>query len=707
MVVIRVWLGMLLCGASVCAQATPEAGLAHAPVASRMSAPLEAAIRPLLEKHRGQVAVAVKHLTTGESFEHRADAEMPTASLIKLAVMVEAHRQADAGALDLSQRIELQRADMAPGSGILTKHFTPGMSLSVRDAIRLMIAYSDNTATNLVLDQIGLKSTSETMAKLGWPHTRIHAKVFRRDTSVDPERSRRFGLGSTTAAETIALLEKLQRHEFGEASSQAMLEHLLANEDDSQLRRGLPAGVKLAHKTGAVTRVRTDAGILYCSTGPVAVCVLTAENEDRRWAKDNVAEVLIGEVGRAVASHFHRDASAGDAGSERLSVGAGGQLVEDLQRTLNERLRPSPQLSVDGDFGPATKAAVERFQEQEKLAVDGVVSADVWRSLGTIVPAAAVPEPDQVNRQAPARSSADSLEGPPLVTAKAWAIADAKSGKSGELLWSAGANEARDIASTTKLMTALLVLELAARRSDVLEEEVEFSRRADETPGSSATLRRGERLPVRELLYGLLLPSGNDAAIAIAEHFGSRAGGDESTPADGPSDGPSDGARDGAADDSVLQFVAAMNERAKQLGMSRTTFRNPHGLTEPGHVSSAADLVLLARAALATPRFADYVNTAQRGCTVVGAGGYRRNLLWKNTNRLLTREGYRGMKTGTTSAAGACLVSIGQRDGDELIVVVLGSTSSDARYVDTRNLFRWAWRQRQSSPKADDRNMPR
>ena len=82
---------------------------------------------------------------------------------------------------------------------------------------------------------------------------------------------------------------------------------------------------------------------------------------------------------------------------------------------------------------------------------------------------------------------------------------------------------------------------------------------------------------------------------------------------------------------------------------------------------------------------------SKRGCTVTGPGGYRRHVLWQNTNRLLEIEGYAGVKTGTTPAAGACLVSFGTRGGRDLIVVVLGAATSDARYIDARNLFRWAW----------------
>ena len=85
-----------------------------------------------------------------------------------------------------------------PGSGILTSHFTAGARFTLRDAVRLMIAFSDNTATNLVLDAVGIGSTAATMETMGYPNTKIHSKVFRRDTSVFPERSKQFGLGSTT-----------------------------------------------------------------------------------------------------------------------------------------------------------------------------------------------------------------------------------------------------------------------------------------------------------------------------------------------------------------------------------------------------------------------------------------------------------------------------------------------------------------------------
>lgn len=647
-------------------------------VSTSGGAPLDATLQPLLRSHRGKVAVAVKHLKMGAEFKYRETDPMPTASLIKLPVMVEAYRRAAAGDVDMDVAVTLRDEDKVPGSGILTPHFSAGAQIPLRDAIRLMIAYSDNTATNLVLDQIGIKSTAETMDKLGFPNTKIHAKVFRRDTSVFPERSKEFGLGSTTAAEMVGLLEQLHQGKFAdEAATKEMIDHLLSCQDETRFPQFLPSGTKIAHKTGAVSRVRCDAGIIYSPSGPIALCVLTSENEDQRWVDDNAANRLCARVAKIVYDHFNPSRSPDTFENATLEIGAGGKLVEDLQRTLNARLDPSPELSIDGDFGPATRAAAVRFQETKNLEANGIVDAQTWKALGALITSdPPVPEPEVVNREELPTSEADALTGPPHVTCKAWAVAD---GKTGKLLWGHNEDEPRDFASTTKIMTAFVVLNLAEDKPGILDEMVIFSERADHTGGTSARVRVGEKLSVCELLYGLLLPSGNDASVALAEHFGGRLD---------PPKGNSD------EQDPLSRFVAEMNRTAEALGMTQTAYANPHGLTARGHRSSARDLLKLAHAALQLPRFREYVSTRQRGCTLVGPGGYRRNVVWKNTNRLLPIEGYGGVKTGTTSAAGACLVSSGHRGDDHLLIAVLGATSSDARYVDTRNLFRWSWLQR-------------
>ena len=204
-------------------------------------------------------------------------------------------------------------------------------------------------------------------------------------------------------------------------------------------------------------------------------------------------------------------------------------------------------------------------------------------------------------------------------------------GGSGRVLYAQNADEERPIASITKLMTALVAVERHPELSDVVTIRPEWTG----IEGSSMYLKAGEQLTLEALLYGLLLHSGNDAALAVAGFCG----GDTET------------------------FVGWMNDKAVALGMEHTHFTNPSGLNEAGHYSSAADMALLARAVLASEPLARIVST--RTITIGG-----RSLT--NHNRLLWRyEGCTGMKTGYTEKAGRTLVSSAERNGRQLIAVTL------------------------------------
>jgi serine-type D-Ala-D-Ala carboxypeptidase (penicillin-binding protein 5/6) len=292
----------------------------------------------------------------------------------------------------------------------------------------------------------------------------------------------------------------------------------------------------------------------------------------------------------------------------------------------------------------------------------------VLASLAFLTCLTPAPAPAQPDKGPAPKAPADRLDGPPQVSAKAWVVVNARIGQT---LGGSNAAEARPMASTSKIMTAWIVFRLAAENAKVLDEVVTFSERAAKTPGSSARLNAGEKVTVGELLYGLLLPSGNDAAVALAEHFGPRCG--KVTEGDG-----------------LERFVAEMNRGAKALGFKEMTYKDPHGLSRE-NVSSARDLAALAREAMQDERFRAYVATRRRNSEVTQPDGTKRAVTWTNTNRLLDIEGYEGVKTGTTTPAGNCLVACCKRGDDRLIVVVLGSTATDGRYVDARNLFRWGW----------------
>ncbi|QDU29070.1 D-alanyl-D-alanine carboxypeptidase precursor [Anatilimnocola aggregata] len=273
--------------------------------------------------------------------------------------------------------------------------------------------------------------------------------------------------------------------------------------------------------------------------------------------------------------------------------------------------------------------------------------------------------------EAPAKQKPDRLSGPPEVSAKAWAIIE---GATGKFLWRDQETKPQVMASTTKIMTAWLVLDLQRKQPDILDQVMTVPEAAAKTDGSSAKILPGDRIQVRDLLYGLLLPSGNDAAAAFAEHCGEHY-------------------RQGGDPESAAQvFVAQMNRQAKEWGLEQTRYFDPHGLGK--NHASAQNLAQIAWKAMQHELFRKIVQTRRYECEVLDAKGDKRQLTWSSTNRLLEIEGFDGIKTGTTTAAGSCLVSSGHRGKDHLIVVVLGSTSSEGRYVDTRNLYRWAWGER-------------
>lgn len=289
-----------------------------------------------------------------------------------------------------------------------------------------------------------------------------------------------------------------------------------------------------------------------------------------------------------------------------------------------------------------------------------------------------------------ASAAEEDLNTPPVVTAKSWAIVDAKTGT---LLWGDLADEPRKAASTAKMMCALVVLQMAEKDPSVLEEWVTFSKVASSTPGSTAGIKAGEKVKVRDCLYGLLLPSGNDAGNALAEHLNARLAGPDEAMLKAGMDNPTLKSR--------VNFIAEMSRVARQTGMTKTVYRSAYGDggTDKDLTTTASDLCRLAVKAMSLETFRTCVRTRHHEAVVRTGAKSTRQVTWENSNALLALDlGYDGIKTGLTNQAGHCLVASAHRGGDHLYGVVLGSSSADGRYADMRNLFRWAWKQRPATP---------
>lgn len=247
-------------------------------------------------------------------------------------------------------------------------------------------------------------------------------------------------------------------------------------------------------------------------------------------------------------------------------------------------------------------------------------------------------------------TSGTACAAPPAMSAQGAVLMDAKTG---QILYDRNMNKKLAPASTTKIMTAIIAIE-----SGRLDEVTRVSAHAAATGGSSLNLYPGQNITLRELVTGLLLRSGNDAAVAIAEHLAG----------------------------SVDAFVDIMNKKAAAIGAVHTNFRNPHGLSAPNHVSTAFDLAWITRYALTNPTFAQIVGTKETHIEWLDRKGnsHERNL--RNTNKLLWMlEDADGVKTGTTNAAGPCLVSSATRNNQKLIAVVLHDHS---RWYDSMMLLK-------------------
>ncbi len=240
----------------------------------------------------------------------------------------------------------------------------------------------------------------------------------------------------------------------------------------------------------------------------------------------------------------------------------------------------------------------------------------------------------------------------PKINSKAAIIYDRQTGRT---LWGKNQNEKRKMASTTKIMTAIVVIENVN-----LQEIVKVSSKAANTGGSRLGLSKDAEITVNDLLYGLMLCSGNDAAVALAEHTAG----------------------------SIEEFATIMNQKADELGLENTSFVTPHGLDEEEHYTTAEELAKITDYALKNEKINSIVRTRTYTVTI---NGYGKTI--SNTNELLGHlDGVYGVKTGFTNGANRCLVTATKRGDMNIICIVLGADTKKDRTKDSIKLIEYAFK---------------
>lgn len=283
-------------------------------------ASLQAQVQAIAAEHHGDVALFAENLKTHETVEISPDTPVQTASVIKLAILYEALEQVRSGKAHFDDRLTLTAADQVQGSGVLLFFDVP-LSLTLKDALTMMIVMSDNTATNLVIDHLGLENIDGAIAKLGLKDTYLYKKVFTPSPAgtVMPADQKRFGLGKTTAREMAMLMTKIVQCELAPAGGAAqpgdqalcdvalkMLHLQFYRDAIPRYLDGMPGatGDSIANKSGALDAVRNDVAAISTKNGMVIISAFTFNNKDHSWGADQEGELTIAKLARAIVQSW-------------------------------------------------------------------------------------------------------------------------------------------------------------------------------------------------------------------------------------------------------------------------------------------------------------------------------------------------------------------------------------------------------------------
>ncbi len=281
-------------------------------------APLDQTLEAIVAQHHGNAALFAENLKTGQTVGIHADEPVQTASVIKLTVLYEAMEQIRAGKVHLDDPIVLRKTDQVQGSGVLLFFDTP-VTLTLKDALTMMIIMSDNTATNLVIDHLGLANIDRRIQTLGLKDTYLYRKVFQPAEGPMPADQKRFGLGKTTPREMAEVMQKIVTCDLGtprQPGDQQLCGvalHMLRNQF---YRGGIPryletmypnADAAIANKTGALDAVRNDVAAIDSKQGMLILSIFTYDNRDQIWSVDDEPELTIAKLAKAIVSAWSPD----------------------------------------------------------------------------------------------------------------------------------------------------------------------------------------------------------------------------------------------------------------------------------------------------------------------------------------------------------------------------------------------------------------
>lgn len=274
-----------------------------APAFAQEDSALQAQLHTLIAPYQGKVALYATDLRSGRSVAIDADTPVPTASVIKLTILFEALKQIQEGHASFSDQLPLTKENQVGGSGVLHLLDTP-LNLTLKDALTLMIVLSDNTATNMAIDRLGLQNIDNRIQSLGLKNTWLYKKVFMPPAGAVPADQPEFGLGKTTAREMAEVMQHFAACDsFPKPLCEAALSMLKNQSDRAAIPRYL-GNLEVADKTGALDAVRNDVAIVYAKNGPIIISAFTYENKDTSWTPDNAGQLLIAKLAKTIVDHW-------------------------------------------------------------------------------------------------------------------------------------------------------------------------------------------------------------------------------------------------------------------------------------------------------------------------------------------------------------------------------------------------------------------